>query len=82
MALGRNAVSIYQDLVDVHGFAHRYNSVKRFGSPEKSRRELKFRAKTKLPGLISNMVFSIVTERALPGKGGPARRELVCVDAG
>ena len=27
--LGRNAVSIYQDLVEQHGFAHRYNSVKR-----------------------------------------------------
>ncbi len=28
--LGRNAVAIYQDLVEDHGFAHRYNSVKRF----------------------------------------------------
>ena len=28
--LGRNAVSIYQDLVEAHGFAHRYNAVKRF----------------------------------------------------
>ena len=28
--LGRNAVSIYQDLVEAHGFAHQYNSVKRF----------------------------------------------------
>ena len=28
--LGRNAVSIYQDLVEGHGFAHRYNAVKRF----------------------------------------------------
>lgn len=28
--LGRNAVAIYQDLVDHHGFASRYNSVKRF----------------------------------------------------
>jgi len=28
--LGRNAVSIYQDLVEQHGFAHRYNAVKRF----------------------------------------------------
>ena len=30
VALGRNAVSIYQDLVDRMGFAHRYKSVKRF----------------------------------------------------
>ena len=28
--LGRNAVSIYQDLVEQHGFAHCYNAVKRF----------------------------------------------------
>ncbi len=28
--LGRNAMSIYQDLVEMHGFTHRYNSVKRF----------------------------------------------------
>ena len=27
--LGRNAKAIYQDLVDQHGFASRYNSVKR-----------------------------------------------------
>ena len=30
VALGRNAVSIYQDLVEAHGFAHAYNSVKRY----------------------------------------------------
>lgn len=30
VALGRNAVSIYQDLVELHGFAHAYNSVKRY----------------------------------------------------
>jgi hypothetical protein len=28
--LGRNAMAIYQDLVDHHGFTSRYNSVKRF----------------------------------------------------
>ena len=28
--LGRNAMAIYQDLVDQHGFTGRYNSVKRF----------------------------------------------------
>lgn len=28
--LGRNAMAIHQDLVDLHGFASRYNSVKRF----------------------------------------------------
>jgi transposase/5S rRNA maturation endonuclease (ribonuclease M5) len=28
--LGRNATAIYQDLVEQHGFTHKYNSVKRF----------------------------------------------------
>jgi|WetSurMetagenome_2_1015567.scaffolds.fasta_scaffold20914_2 transposase len=28
--LGRNAMAIYQDLVELFGFSHRYNSVKRF----------------------------------------------------
>lgn len=30
VSLGRNAVAIYQQLVEDHGFSHRYNSVKRF----------------------------------------------------
>jgi transposase len=30
LELKRNAMAIYQDLVDTHGFAHGYNSVKRF----------------------------------------------------
>lgn len=30
VGLGRNGVSIYQDLVERYGFTHKYNSVKRF----------------------------------------------------
>ena len=30
LKLGRNAMAIYQEMVDSHGFAGRYNSVKRF----------------------------------------------------
>jgi len=30
LRLGRNGMAIYQDLVELFGFAHRYNSVKRF----------------------------------------------------
>jgi len=30
VGLGRNGVSIYQDLVECYGFTHKYNSVKRF----------------------------------------------------
>jgi hypothetical protein len=35
--LGRNAVSIYQDLVERHGFTHAYNAVKRFVAKLKQR---------------------------------------------
>jgi len=41
LALGRNATSLFQDLVEAHGFTHQYNSVKRFvarlraGTPER-----------------------------------------------
>ncbi len=42
VALGRNAQSIYQDLVEQHGFAHRYNSVKRFVRALKAREPERF----------------------------------------
>jgi len=40
--LGRNAVSIFQDLVELHGFAHQYNSVKRFVATLKARAPERF----------------------------------------
>lgn len=40
--LGRNAVSIYQDLVEQYGFTHRYNSVKRFVRELKAREPERF----------------------------------------
>lgn len=40
--LGRNAQSIYQDLVELHGFGHRYNSVKRFVRVLRSREPERF----------------------------------------
>jgi transposase len=42
VALGRNAVSIYQDLVERHGFRHAYNSVKRFVAGLKRRAPERF----------------------------------------
>jgi hypothetical protein len=32
LAKGRNAMAIWQDLVDSHGFTEKYASVKRFGT--------------------------------------------------
>ncbi len=48
--LGRNAVSIYQDLVEQHGFAHRYNSVKRFVHILRAREPERFDVLEFLPG--------------------------------
>ena len=42
VGLGRNAVSIYQDLVETHGFTHAYNSVKRFVAQLKTREPERF----------------------------------------
>ena len=48
--LGRNAVAIYQDLVEGHGFAHRYNSVKRFVAKIRAREPERFDVLEFAPG--------------------------------
>lgn len=50
VGLGRNAVSIYQDLVEAYGFAHRYNSVKRFVGRLKARSPERFDVLEFAPG--------------------------------
>ncbi len=40
--LGRNAMSIYQDLVEMHGFSHKYSSVQRFVKGLKRRNPERF----------------------------------------
>ena len=50
VALGRNAQSIYQDLVERQGFAYRYNSVKRFVRALKAREPERFDVLESLPG--------------------------------
>jgi transposase len=50
VGLGRNAVSIYQDLVETHGFTHAYNSVKRFVAQLKTREPERFDVLEFLPG--------------------------------
>jgi transposase len=47
---GRNAVSIYQDLVERFGFAHRYNSVKRYVRGLKKREPEQYDRLEFLPG--------------------------------
>jgi transposase len=50
LVLGRNAQSLYQDLVEQHGFGHRYNSVKRFVARLKARAPERFDVLEFLPG--------------------------------
>ena len=55
--LGRNAVAIYQDLVEQHGFAHRYNSVKRFVRTLKRRDPERFDVLESAPGEEAQVDF-------------------------
>jgi S1-C subfamily serine protease len=62
--LGRNAQSIYQDLVEQHGFAHPYNSVKRFVRRLKARAPERYDLLEFLPGEEVQVDF---------GQGAPTR---------
>ena len=62
--LGRNAVSIYQDLVEPHGFTHAYNSVTRFVSALKRRAQGRFDVLEFLPGKEAHVDY---------GQGTPTR---------
>ncbi|MFA5939662.1 MAG: IS21 family transposase [Sinimarinibacterium sp.] len=64
VALGRNALAIYQDLVDGHGFTHRYNSVKRFVRALKAREPERFDVLEFLPGEEAQVDY---------GQGAPTR---------
>jgi transposase len=57
--LGRNAMSIYQDLVDEHGFTHRYNSVKRFVAHLRAREPERFDVLEFLPGEEAQVDFGL-----------------------
>jgi len=55
--LGRNAQAIYQELVERFGFAHRYNSVKRFVRGLKVRAPERFDVLESLPGEEAQVDF-------------------------
>lgn len=67
--LGRNAQSIYQDLVDGSGFTHRYNSVKRFVAALKLRAPARFDVLEFLPGEEAQVDYGQgALTRSRPGK--------------
>ena len=57
--LGRNAQSIYQDLVEGGGFTHRYNSVKRFVRSLKAREPERFDVLESQPGEEAQVDFGL-----------------------
>jgi transposase len=57
--LGRNAMSIYQDLVDTRGFRHRYNSVKRFVAKLRAREPERFDVLEFAPGEEAQVDFGL-----------------------
>ena len=75
--LGRNAVSIYQDLVEQHGFTHAYNSVKRFVGRLKAREPERFDVLDALPGEESQVDFGEGALTRLPN--GKYRRPYLFV---
>lgn len=66
VALGRNAVAIYQDLVEQFAFEHRYNSVKRFVRRLKVRDPERFDVLESAPGEEAQVDL---------GLGAPTRRK-------
>jgi transposase len=59
VVLGRNAMSIYQDLVEAFGFTHRYNSVKRFVQALKAHEPDRFDVLESLPGEEAQVDFGL-----------------------
>jgi transposase len=59
VALGRNAQSIYQDLVERFDFRHRYNSVKRFVRTLRVREPERFDVLESLPGEECQVDFGL-----------------------
>jgi transposase len=55
--LGRNSMAIYQDLVELFGFSHRYNSVKRFVRSLKVREPERFDVLDSDPGAEAQVDF-------------------------
>ena len=67
LKLGRNAMAIYQELVDAHGFAGRYNSVKRFAARTRLRAPEQFDRLSFLPGEEMQVDYGEGAPTRIPG---------------
>lgn len=68
LKLRRNAMAIYQDLVDQHGFAGKYNSVKRFVRQLREREPEQFDRLSFLPGEEMQVDYGEGAPTRVPGK--------------
>lgn len=68
LKLRRNAMAIYQDLVDKHGFAGAYNSVKRFVRQLRNREPEQFDRLSFLPGEEMQVDYGEGALTRVPGK--------------
>ena len=67
LRLRRNAMAIYQDLVDQHGFAGHYNSVKRFCGKLRAREPEQFDRLSFLPGEEMQVDYGEGAPTLVPG---------------
>lgn len=74
LRLGRNAMAIYQDLVERWGFTHRYNSVKRFVRRLKGKDPEQYDRLEYLPGEEAQVDYGKGAPTLHPGGGGRYRR--------
>ena len=68
LQLRRNAMAVYQDLVDRHGFAGAYNSVKRFVAKLRQREPEQFDRLSFLPGEEMQVDYGEGAPTRVPGK--------------
>jgi transposase len=68
LRLGRNGMAIYQDLVDGHGFAGAYNSVKRFVAKLRHKEPERFDRLTFLPGEEMQVDYGEGAPTRVPGE--------------
>jgi transposase len=69
LRLGRNAVAIYQELVDVHGFEGAYNSVKRFAANARRKEPEQFDRLSFQPGEEMQVDYGEGAPTLVPGTG-------------
>jgi transposase len=74
--LGRNAVSIYQDLVEQYAFEHKYNSVKRFCRGLLRKDPLQYDRLEFPPGEEAQVDYGLGALTRVPGKTGYRRPRL------